>query len=156
MINKHFPDEEIDRDDLYFTCYMIERVARLLHQKNKYVVNSIGWEELYHLISCAKAFHCENPKDVEQQWIKDYSLTEGDFDITDVDPELAEIIPSALEMGDVYQRLIVDTMDSKENYVDGIIRVYNNEICDTIDNYNCSAFYEPSYVIARAYQAGGF
>ena len=23
------------------------------------------------------------------------------------------------------------------------------------DNYNCSAFYEPSYVIARAYQNGG-
>ena len=23
-------------------------------------------------------------------------------------------------------------------------------------NYNCSSFYEPSYVIARAYQEGGF
>ena len=156
MINKHFPDEEIDRDDLYYICYMIERIARHLHQKNKYVVNSIGRDELYHLISCAKAFHCENPKDVEQHWIDDYSLNEGDFDITAVDPELAEIIPSPLEMGDVYQRLIVDTMDSKEDYVDGIMRVYNDEICDTIDNYNCSAFYEPSYVIARAYQAGGF
>ena len=40
--------------------------------------------------------------------------------------------------------------------VDGIMRVYNDEICDVIDNYNCSAFYEPSYVIARAYQNGGF
>ena len=78
------------------------------------------------------------------------------FDITAVDKELAEKVPSALEMGEVYQRLINDTLDSKEDYVDGIMRVYNNEICDTIDNYNCSAFYEPSYVIARAYQAGGF
>ena len=25
-----------------------------------------------------------------------------------------------------------------------------------IDNYDCSAYYEPSYVIARAYQNGGF
>ena len=33
-----------------------------------------------------------------------------------------------------------------------IMTLYSN----TIDNYNCSAFYEPSYVIARAYQAGGF
>ena len=69
---------------------------------------------------------------------------------------MAEIIPSALDMGAVYQRLIRDTVSSKENYVDGIIRVYNNEICDVIDNYNGSAFYEPSYVIARAYQNGGF
>lgn len=43
-----------------------------------------------------------------------------------------------------------------ENYVDGIVRVYNNDICEVIDNYNGSAFYEPSYVIARAYQNGGF
>ena len=38
----------------------------------------------------------------------------------------------------------------------GILRVYNDDICKTIDNYNCSAYYEPSYVIARAYQDGGF
>ena len=43
-----------------------------------------------------------------------------------------------------------------ESKVDGIIRVYNNPICEVIDNYNCSAYYEPSYVIARAYQNGGF
>ena len=29
-------------------------------------------------------------------------------------------------------------------------------MCDVIDNYNCSAFYEASYVIARAYQNGDF
>jgi len=69
---------------------------------------------------------------------------------------MASIIPSPLDMGAVYQRLIRDTLTSKEDFIDGIIRVYNNEICDVIDNYNCSAFYEPSYVIARAYQNGGF
>lgn len=59
-------------------------------------------------------------------------------------------------MGKVYTRFIIDTLSTNENYVDGIIRVYNNDICDIIDNYNCSAFYEPSYVIARDYQNGGF
>ena len=156
MKNRYFPDEEIQVNDLYFMCYMIERVARQLHQKNRYVVNSIGKNELYHLISCANVLHCENPSKVEEDWINEYCLQNGDYDITDVDKELATIIPTPLEMGEVYQRLIIDTMDSKEDYVDGIIRVYNNEICDVIDNYNGSAFYEPSYVIARAYQAGGF
>lgn len=156
MKNKYFPDEEIELNDLYFICYMIERVARHIHQKNRYVVNKIGKEGLYHLISLANVLHSENPDKVETDWINDYDLKNSDFDITKVDEELAEKIPSPLEMGEVYQRLINDTLDSKEDYVDGIIRVYNNEICDTIDNYNCSAFYEPSYVIARAYQAGGF
>ena len=93
---------------------------------------------------------------VEEVWISDYDLKTGDYDITAVDKEMASIIPSPLDMGAVYQRLIRDTLTSKEDFVDGIIRVYNNEICDVIDNYNCSAFYEPSYVIARAYQNGGF
>ena len=30
-------------------------------------------------------------------------------------------------MGKVYQRLISDTLVPEEDYVDGIIRVYNNE-----------------------------
>ena len=77
-------------------------------------------------------------------------------DIADVDKELVDQIPSVTQMGKVYQRLILDTMLPGENYIDGIVRVYNNATCDTIDNYNCSAYYEPSYIIARAYQAGGF
>ena len=156
MRNKYFPEEEIQLNDLLFMCYMIERVARHIHQKNKYVVNSIGKNELYHLISCANVLHCENPLKVEEEWINAYGLQRSDYDVTAVDKELATIIPTPLEMGEVYQRLIVDTMTSKEDYVEGILRVYNNDICEVIDNYNGSAFYEPSYVIARAYQAGGF
>lgn len=156
MKNKYFDDEEIKRDDLYFVCYMIERVARHIKQRNKYVVNTLGYDNLYHLLSVANVLHAENPLKVENDWIREYSLKTGEFDITAVNKELATIIPSPLDMGAIYERLIVDTMSSKENYVDGIIRVYNNEICDVIDNYNCSAFYEPSYVIARAYQNGGF
>lgn len=156
MKNKYFTDEDITKNDLYFICYMIERVARHIKQKNSYVVNSIGKEELYHLLSCASVLHCENPEKVEADWIRDYELKEGSFDITDVDTELATVIPSSLDMGEVYQRLIVDTLTTKEDFVDGILRVYNDSICEVIDNYNCSAFYEPSYVIARAYQNGGF
>jgi hypothetical protein len=156
MKNKYFPEENIEINDLYFMCYMVERVARTLHQHNKYVVNKIGKDDLYHLISCAGVLHCENPLKVEHDWIEEYQLAEGDFDVATVDQDLVTNIPSALDMGEVYQRLISDTITSKEDYVDGMIRVYNDPICDVIDNYNCSAYYEPSYVIARAYLNGGF
>ena len=115
MTNIYFPDEEISRNDIFFVCYMIERVARRLHQRNRYVVNQIGRKSLEHLVSVAN-----------------------------------------VQMGKVYERLIHDTKKPGESEVDGIIRVYNHEICDVIDNYNCSAYYEPSYVIARAYYEGGF
>ena len=156
MTNIYFPDEEIIRDDVKFICYMIERVARRLHQKNSYVVNKLGRENLNHLISVANVLHCKNPLDVEDEWIDEYRLEGGNLDITDVDYDLVDTIPTALQIGKVYERLIHDTAMSNETEVEGIIRVYNDEICEKIDNYNCSAYYEPSYVIARAYYQGGF
>ena len=156
MTNIYFPDEEITRDDVKFICYMIECVARRLHQKNSYVVNKLGKENLNHLISVANVLHCKNPLDVEDEWIDEYRLEEGNLDVTDVDYDLVDTIPTALQIGKVYERLIHDTAMSNETEVEGIIRVYNDEICEKIDNYNCSAYYEPSYVIARAYYEGGF
>ncbi len=50
MTNIYFKDEEITENDLLFICYMIERVARRIHQKNSYVVNSIDDEDISHLI----------------------------------------------------------------------------------------------------------
>ena len=156
MTNIYFHDEEISANDLYFICYMIERVARRLHRRNRYVVNKIGDAELRRLISCAGVLHCENPLRVEDDWINDFDLTSGDFDISAVDPDLAESVPAATAMGKVYRRLICDTLQPGEDYVSGLLRVYNDPICDVIDNYSCSAYYEPSYVIARAYRNGGF
>ena len=156
MTNKFFPDEEITENDLYFLCYMIERVARKLYQRNKYVVNHISKDEWERLISLASVLHCENPKKIEAEWIEEYKLEKGDFDITEVDRELVDEIPSETQMGKVYMRLIVSTLQPEEDYIDGMIRVYNDEICEVIDNYNSSAYYEPSYVITRAYNNGGF
>lgn len=135
---------------------MIERVARKLHQKNKYIVNNITKDEWRRLISLANVLHCENPLKIENEWIEEYHLQKGDFDITAVDRELVDEIPSETQMGKVYTRLILSTLQPKEDYVDGLVRVYNDEICETIDNYNSSAYYEPSYVITRAYNNGGF
>lgn len=156
MMNIFFPDEEVTENDLYFLCYMIERVARKLHQRNKYVVNQISKEEWRRLISLANVLHSENPLKVEAEWINEYHLEEGAFDIADVDKELVDKIPSATQIGKVYMRLILSTMEEGEDYVDALIRVYNASICETIDNYNCSAYYEPSYIITRAYNEDGF
>ena len=156
MTNIYFKDEMITENDLYFWCYMIERVARKLHHRNQYIVNTISREEWMRLISLASVLHCENPLKVEDEWIKEYQLEEGDFDIMDTDSDLVTNIPTETQMGKVYKRLIVDTQLPEENYVDGIIRVYNDEICKKLDDYNCGAYFEPSYVIARAYNENGF
>jgi len=69
-----------------------------------------------------------------KNWIETYQLENGDFDISDVNKELVSQIPSAIQMGKVYQRLIVDTTLWNENYVDEIYRVYNSDICDIMNH----------------------
>lgn len=85
---------------------MIERVARRIHQKNSYVVNTIGKKQLEHLISVANVLHSENPKSVEDDWIEEYQLEEGDVDVIDVDKDLVDRIPTALQMEKAMGRFV--------------------------------------------------
>jgi len=93
---------------------------------------------------------------IEDEWIEENHLEEGKFDVADVNRDLADTVPTATQMGKVYKRLIFDTLLPEVDYVQAMLRVYNHPICETIDNYNASAYYEPSYVIARAYNESGF
>ena len=153
MNNKYFTDEEISFDDLFFMCYMVERVSRKIKQHNSYVVNKINKKQMYHLISNAQVLHYLNPLQVEDDWITEYNLESSNYDISKINPELCETIPTCSDMGKVYACLIDSVTD---DYVEGIMTVYNSELCKVIDNYNSSAYYEPSYVISRAYLNNGF
>ena len=84
MNNKYFPDEEIGFNDIYFVCYMIERIARKLHQHNRYVVERMGENGLYRQLSLASTTHCLNPLQVEDEWIEEYHMEKGTFDITNI------------------------------------------------------------------------
>ncbi len=155
MSNKYFPDEQIGFNDLYFVCYMIERVARRLHRHNRYVVEQLGPDGLEHQLSLAPANHCLNPLQVEDGWIEEYHLKEGDFHISDVNPRFTDKVPSPTQMGKVYARL-VQSLCTSDNLVETIRSVYGSPVCDVIDNYNSSAYYEPSYVQSRAFINGSF
>ena len=72
MTNIFFPDEQISKDDVYFVCYMIERIARQLKQPKKYIANAMGHDELAKKLSLADTLHSENPLAVEADWIDEY------------------------------------------------------------------------------------
>ncbi len=156
MMNVFFEDEEIKENDLYFICYIIERIARTLHTRNRDVINAISYDELVKKISLANVLHSENPLKVVDDWIKEYKLKKGNFDILDVNKELAPKVPSETQIGKVYKRLILNTLEPNEDYIHGLIRVYNSKICDIIDDYNSSAYYEPLPTIIRSYYNSSF
>ena len=74
MTNVFFPEEKVTTDDLYFVCYMIERIARQLKQPNKYVANIMGHDELVKKLSLADTLHSENPLAVASDWTDGYQL----------------------------------------------------------------------------------
>jgi len=155
MSNIYFPDEQITFNDLYFVCYMIERVARAIKQRNRYVVERIGSKGLERELSIAETNHCLNPEQVISDWKEEYRLENGTTDVTRVDSRFTDTAPSATQMGKVYARLI-ETVSQGQDLVQTLQKVYASPICDVIDNYNSGAYYEPSYVQVRAYQNGFF
>ena len=155
MSNIYFPDEEITFNDLYFVCYMIERVARSIKQPNRYVVEHIGADGLARQLSIAETNHCLNPEQVVSEWKEEYNLQEGTTDVTRIDPEFTDYVPSETQMGKVYARLI-QSVAHDNDLVQTMQNVYASPICQKIDNYNASAYYEPSYVQTRAYLNGAF
>lgn len=156
MNNIYFPSEEITFNDLYFVCYMIERTARHLHQRNRYVVEQLGKAALERQLSIAPTLHCLNAEQVVSDWEEEYALDPGNFDITAVDPRFTDKVPTETQMGKVYARLVDSVTPDGGNFADTILKVYASPICDTIDNYNSSAYYEPSYVQTKAYLNGAF
>jgi len=155
MSNIYFPDEKITFNDLYFLCYMIECTARNIKQRNRYVVAKMGAQGLARQLSIAETNHCLNPMEVIDAWKEEYALEQGDVDVTKIDPRFTDKYPSETQMGKVYARLITSISDD-ENLIESVQNVYASPICDAIDNYNSSAYYEPSYIQTRAYHNGQF
>lgn len=155
MNNIYFPDEQIGFNKIYFVCYMIERVARRLHQHNRYVVEHLGTDGLKRQLSIADTNHCLNPLQVEEDWINEYHLESGDFDVTAIDPRFATKVPSPTQMGKVYARLI-QSLDDTDDLAGTFQKIYNSPVCENIDDYDTGAYYEPSYVQTRAFLNGSF
>lgn len=156
MSNIYFPDEEVTYNDLYFVCFMIERTARHLKQPNAYVVHHLNKRGLERQLSIAATNHCLNPDQVVADWIDEYNLQSGNTDVTKVDARFADVYPTDLQMGKVYARLVHAVAQQNDNLADTLMKVYDSEICEVLDNYNTGAYYEPSYVQTRAFWNGGF
>ena len=82
-------------------------------------------------------------------------MSQSDFDITAINLKYTDKYPSATQMGKVYARLI-QSLNEEDDLLATIRTVYESPICDTIDNYNTSAYYEPSYIQTRAFLEGSF
>ena len=133
-----------EMNDLFFVCSMIEKVSRESKQKQSYVINKIGKENINRLYRYADVFHCENPDKISYELIENNNIEIGTYDKI---LRCKYKIPTYWEIGEIYARLIINV--NKENIIDTLFEVYNSWIEEIMDNYSSSFYYEsPEYHLA--------
>lgn len=144
--------EDKKANDLFFTCSLIEYIARKTHNKRSDVVNTLGRKELERIYELADIYHSDNIERVSDDFIEKCSIQEGDFDNV---AACSYAIPSHWDIGKVYKRLILGVAKEKNIPVlDALAEVYNSFLCRVIDDYNGSFYYENPGFILECYLTG--
>ena len=138
--------EDVKDNDLFFTCSLIDYIARKTKNRRSDVVNTLGKERIEKIYDLADVYHSDNIERVSDDFIAEAGITEGNFDNVGT---CSYAIPSHWDVGKVYKRLIKAVSEhEKISVTDALMNVYNSFISDKIDDYNSSMYYEnPSYLL---------
>lgn len=144
--------EEKKSNDLFFTCSLIDYIARKTKNKRAFVVQKLGRDKIQKIFDLADVYHSYNIEQVTKEFINEAQIPTGTFDNV---KECNYIIPTHWDIGKVYKRLILGVASEKNIcIVDALIEVYNSFICNLIDDYNGSFYYENPQFILNTYLTG--
>lgn len=143
---KNIGRESTKDNDLFFTCALIDYIARMTKNRRKDVVNALNKKNISKIYELADVYHSDNIDRVSEDFIKKAEIVTGTFDNV---KECHYSIPSHWDIGKVYKRLIKAVAEyEKIDVIDALIEVYNSFLSDKIDDYNSSMYYEnPSYLL---------
>lgn len=132
-------------NDLFYTCGLIEYIARKTKNIRSEVVKKLGKDRISKIYEFADVYHCENIDAVSDDFIEDANIVSGEFDNV---ADCGYAVPSHWDIGKVYKRLIKMVAENEKiGVVDALIEVYNSFISSKIDDYNSSVYYEnPNYI----------
>lgn len=132
-------------NDLFYTCALIDYMARKTRNTRCAVVDALGKERIAKIYDLADIYHSDNIDRVSEDFIEEAGITAGTFDNVG---DCRYAIPSHWDIGKVYMRLIRQVAtEEKVDVVDALMTVYHSFISEKIDDYNSSVYYEnPSYI----------
>lgn len=136
--------EGILQNNLFFTCSLIEYIARKTKNKKSDVVSLLEYKNIQKIYDLAEVYHSENIDKVADEFIEKCNISIGNYDnISNCNYR----VPTHFEIGKVYQRLIIMVDNQEKNYIKTTLEVLSSWIIEHIDNYNSSLFYEnPNYI----------
>ena len=145
MTDRGLGRESRKDNDLFFTCSLIDYIARKTNNTRADIVNALGRKRIEKIYDLAHVYHSDNIERVSQDFIEEAEIQPGSFDNVG---ECGYAIPTYWDIGKVYKRLIkMVAKDEKISIIDALFKVYNSFISPKIDDYNSSVYYEnPSYI----------
>ena len=132
-------------NDLFYTCSLIDYIARKTKNVRSYVVNKLGKERLEKIYDLADVYHCDNIERVCDVFVEEAGIEQGTFDNVG---KCDYSIPTYWDIGKVYKRLIKRVAENEKiDIISALEKVYNSFISPKIDDYNSSVYYEnPEYI----------
>ena len=96
--------EDRKENDLFFTCSLIEYIARRTKNKRSAIVNLLGRTMINKIYDLADVYHSDNIDTVSEDFIKKADIREGNFDNVSA---ARFAVPSHWDIGKVYKRLVL-------------------------------------------------
>lgn len=144
--------EDKKENDLFFTCSLIEYIARKTKNRRSDVVNTLGRASISKIYDLADVYHSDNIDRVSDDFIASAAIKTGNFDNV---AAARYAIPSHWDIGKVYKRLIIGIAKEKNmNMIDALFEAYNSFVSDKIQNFNSSFYYDAPQNILNAYLYG--
>ncbi len=144
--------EDRKENDLFFTCSLIEYIARRTKNRRSTVANALGRSLIEKIYDLADVYHSDNIDRVSDDFIEKANISEGDFDNV---AAARYAIPSHWDIGKVYKRLVLGiAREKKIPIADAVLEAYNSFVSDKIDDYNSSFYYDAPQNILNAYLEG--
>lgn len=144
--------ESKESNNIFFTCSLIEYIARKTKNKRSVIVDSLGRTSIQKIYDLADVYHSDNIDTVSEDFILNAGIKNGCFDNISA---ARYAVPSYWDIGKVYKRLVLGIMNEKGLTVaDAVFEAYHSFVSDKIDDYNSSFYYDAPQNILNAYLTG--
>ena len=148
MIGREDPKE----NDLFFTCSLIDYIARKTKNKRADVVNALGRKNISKIYELADVYHSDNIDRVSDDFIQAAGISMGNFDNIRT---ARYAVPSHWDLGKVFKRLILGIAREKDmEIIDALFAAYHSFVTDKIEDFNSSFYYDAPQNILNAFLYG--
>lgn len=138
--------------DLFFTCSLMENIARIQHLKRGDVAKHLGVKTIAHIYNHADVLHCEDLNDVSMEFIELNNIPTGTYDNI---ASCHYTVPTSWIMGDVYTRLITLVhAESGKTLAEDIFDIFTSWFMDELCNLNTDLYYQWPEYHYQCYLAG--